>query len=595
VSRRRRNLDPITVIFWLVAPIVAIFAFIYVGLPLVLVFAIVTLLTLGLLALAGSISGLIVGLRNFHQTTVQAHTTAGKRKPKDRGTPFTFLERFEEPQPARLNYMVDGGWFVMAYVLREVWAATREDADNWIEWSDNYLKTARKQKGGILKRFFGVWLYAAGSGIFIGGLFHFVAAFLIVLVFVLLLGLALTGGALISGLLVLVWGAVTGLYERIHHMHPRCPNCHEHMIQPVFICPHCERRHTRLRPNIYGIFHHRCDCGRELATIDWLGRRQYLRRCPNCDHVLSDPVGRATAIHIPIIGGPSAGKTHYIVAATQALITDYAQAHHIDVTMPDAQDRQDFAANVQQLNRGQQLRKTQVERDNNTRAYNLQIKRPRHPVPTLLYIYDGAGEYYTDQERTRQQVYLRYGSGFIMIVDPFTIERVYQQYKPRLATHGRTLAVNNDEPLSAIYERMLETLETLGDYSQEQGKRIPHPIAVVLTKADAFDLEDQIGIPAAMREIQQTDGHLTPDDAIDAVVRRFLTRHGEGNFVRNLQTQFETVRFFSCSSTGRMVNPTNHSPFRPVRILDPLLWLMAQNRVLPAQPPTLTLPPAPPR
>jgi len=111
--------------------------------------------------------------------------------------------------------------------------------------------------------------------------------------------------------------------------------------------------------------------------------------------------------------------------------------------------------------------------------------------------------------------------------------------------------------------------------------RFPHPIAVVLTKVDAFDLDERIGAAAARRLLAESAVIRDEAKAIDGLVEHFLLSYGEGNFVRNLRTQFSAVRFFSCSSTGRMIRPGDYSSLQPARVLEPLLWLMAQNNVLP--------------
>ena len=170
----------------------------------------------------------------------------------------------------------------------------------------------------------------------------------------------------------------------------------------------------------------------------------------------------------------------------------------------------------------------------------------------------------------------------ILVVDPFAIEQVYRVYEPRISAEGKTLAVNALEPLSGIYERMIEALEV--HYNLKRDTRFPHPVAVVLTKADAFDLDDRIGLAAARRLMQTDPAIPSENEAIHRLVERFLVDYGESNFVRNLRLQFSAVRFFSVSSTGRMVDPADYSSLEAERVLEPLLWLLAQNGVLPQEP-----------
>lgn len=559
------------IVFRLVAPIVGV----VVGIPLAVLYLIGTGITLGVWAAVAGVTGLGAGLFSFVEAVITAHREADEEPHPPR---LGFIARFYQPQPARLIYMYDAGWFVIGYVFETLPTVASSAAERWFEKARAYRQEARRQSGAW-GRLFSLWLHGSAAGIQLGAYFHYVVAFIIAGLFALIHSIVLLAGVAITSLMMLILALVNTLTGAIYHMYYRCPTCHAQMRLPVHTCPACSRAHTRLWPSVYGVFAHPCLCGEKLPTLDVLGRRALTQRCPTCDSVLNAAIGRATNIHIPIVGGPSAGKTHYLIATLRDLIERHAPTHNLAVSMPDIEHRRDYEASVRILRRGQQLRKTQVEQDSNTRAYNLQLKRRHQPVPTLLYIYDGAGEYYTSQESAQQQVYYRYANGVILIVDPFAIAQVYVQYRPRIEAEGQTLAVNAQEPLSGIYERMLEALEV--HYNLKRDTRFPHPIAVVLTKADAFDLDARIGVEAARRLMQHDPSVQTEGEAIHRLVEDFLVEFGESNFVRNLRLQFSAVRFFSVSSTGRMVDPADYRSLEPVRVVEPLLWLLAENGVLP--------------
>ncbi len=570
---KRQNPPPLDeILFYLVAPIVAI----VVGTPLAAIYLLVTVLTLLIWAGLAAGAGLLAGLWGVFRLALSAWRTASslRREPRP-----ILIHRFYEPQPARLMIVADSGWYVIGRILRRLRRVVTLSTSAWAAKSRAYAALAQEPKDDLWDHIFSVWLYGSAAGLWIGAGLHYGAAIAAGALLAVGGTLTLLAGALASSLLMLLLGAFNSLQGTLYRIYFRCPTCHAQMRIPVAICPSCDRRHTRLWPSVYGVFYHTCTCGERLPTLDLLGRRQLVQRCPACDSVLNAAIGRATNLHIPIVGGPSAGKTHYLIATLRELIEHYAPAHNLTITMPDVQHRREYEASARLLRRGQQLRKTPVEQDSNTRAFNLQIKRRWHPVPTLLYLYDGAGEYYTSQTSAQQQVYYRYVNGLILIVDPFAIPGVYTEYAPRLQAEGETLAVNPQEPLSGIYERMIETLEI--HYALRRGVRFPHPIAVVLTKADAFDLDERIGAAAARRLLAESTVIRSEAEAIDGLVEHFLLSYGEGNFVRNLRAQFSAVRFFSCSSTGRLIRPGDYSNLQPVRVLEPLLWLMAQNNVLP--------------
>ena len=55
-----------------------------------------------------------------------------------------------------------------------------------------------------------------------------------------------------------------------------------------------------------------------------------------------------------------------------------------------------------------------------------------------------------------------------------------------------------------------------------------------------------------------------------------------------LEDNFGEIEYFACSALGRMPDPLDHSPFEPVGVLDPLLWVLgfdgAADEVAPANP-----------
>ncbi len=143
------------------------------------------------------------------------------------------------------------------------------------------------------------------------------------------------------------------------------------------------------------------------------------------------------------------------------------------------------------------------------------------------------------------------------------------------------MIVANPEMLDNVYERMLEVLSTR--VRLQRGKRYPYPIVVVLTKVDAFDLEQQIGEPAGHEVMKHNNKLHDLGDAMSIAIETFLERNGADNFIRNLHNQFREVRFFSCSALGRNVDKVDTTAFAPKRILDPILWLMSNINIAPTQ------------
>jgi Double-GTPase 2 len=534
---------------------------------------------LSTVSFAGAATGIFVGGKNFYEIFLKTHKQAKVKLPNAKIKRFLSRIYYVE-QPAYLMYGYDAGWFVLQRVALDVWEPTDSNARSWFSKGSDFISEADSKSNAFLKIFF----LATAVGTFIGGLCHYIAAFLIVAIFTLLQSIFLIFACIATSIAIIILGIGTFIYSSYYKIYHRCPSCHHQMSIPVHICPNCSTKHDRLWPSAYGILSHRCvgklpngtTCNEKLPTLAILGQKKLLKKCPECGRVLEGLEG--TNIHIPIVGGPGVGKSHYIVTATRELMEKHAPAFGWNVSLPDTEHRRDYEKCVGLINAGKRLAKTS-DADISAKAYNLQIKHnPKQVVPKLLYLYDAAGEYYTSETKAEEQIYFKYVHGILLIIDPFSIDNVRNAYKERLnddKTNGGIISPSG-ENLDTVYENMLMLFET--KLNHKRNKKMNTPIAVVVTKCDAFDLEERIGEAAAN---QYTLDHPKAkirrlEDAIDKVVEEFLIDSGAGNFVRNLRSHYKTVRFFSCSAVGIGNNSESASSFEGVRVLEPLLWLLRQ-------------------
>jgi hypothetical protein len=127
-------------------------------------------------------------------------------------------------------------------------------------------------------------------------------------------------------------------------------------------------------------------------------------------------------------------------------------------------------------------------------------------------------------------------------------------------------------PIEDTFARIVIGMEEF--FKLKKGKRIRVPVAVVLNKADAFDLEERIGERAVDARMATLPG-ASREAVRDTVVREQLRAWGEGPFVQQLETRCARVRYFTCSSLGRMPDSTDRA-FEGRGVLDPLLWIIGE-------------------
>jgi hypothetical protein len=189
------------------------------------------------------------------------------------------------------------------------------------------------------------------------------------------------------------------------------------------------------------------------------------------------------------------------------------------------------------------------------------------------------------------QEYYKYIDGIIFVIDPFAITD-YAHYRQTEILRYQSLLRPSTLDIMQTYERMFQMFEA--SVGLRRGRRFSHPIAIVVTKIDALNLDQEIGIGAA-RNLMLQQSTLTEDDAVNILVRDFLCRYGLDHFVRDAEMQFSRVRYFSCSALGRMPDPLNGSPFTPINVANPLIWLLASAKAIvpPMAQKVVTTPPGP--
>nr|VFK24624.1 MAG: hypothetical protein BECKMB1821G_GA0114241_100926 [Candidatus Kentron sp. MB]VFK27065.1 MAG: hypothetical protein BECKMB1821I_GA0114274_100226 [Candidatus Kentron sp. MB]VFK74918.1 MAG: hypothetical protein BECKMB1821H_GA0114242_101227 [Candidatus Kentron sp. MB] len=121
-------------------------------------------------------------------------------------------------------------------------------------------------------------------------------------------------------------------------------------------------------------------------------------------------------------------------------------------------------------------------------------------------------------------------------------------------------------------------------------RTIPVPVAVVVTKVDAYGLEDRVGgtteLPRDHRSVSSAARHAASQSRR---VRQFLRDCGLGNVINNLESRFQPVRYFSASALGRSFRPDDGTPFAPRGVWAPFLWICFQSGAISSIPTVVSM------
>lgn len=213
-------------------------------------------------------------------------------------------------------------------------------------------------------------------------------------------------------------------------------------------------------------------------------------------------------------------------------------------------------------------------------------------IPTCaLTIYDGAGEDCEHIDHTPKDskisLYLSGARMLLIMFDPLLLSSVRMDIPHEILNASMATERQSSAPAN-----MVSMVNSLANYIRRNcnippGKRIDRRAAVVLTKLDA--LNEMLNGFASGATILKESPHVhnrafveSDSEMVDLEIRDWLTRQGETAFLGAIDANFKDVRVFGVSSFGRP--PDAHkrlAKVRPHRVLDPLMWMLASEGVIP--------------
>ena len=457
----------------------------------------------------------------------------------------------KDPQPAKVSYFFGKGYTDSINTIKESWSKNLYSAgEQFSEARDKGLFTF---SGGMN-------LIAAISIFTFGSIITAVTTLIHVAVLLLVFACIYIGFSVL-------W-FIDRLYIMINKIKNACPNpdCQASFLIPVYECPVCGAKHTKLVPGKYGILKRTCLCGTKLPTTFLNGRGKLKAYCPKCDTALSgDTASRQYAF--PVIGGPSVGKTCFINMAIDQIMNEIAPVNGWEMRFISEIEEKDHDRAMKSLSQGVRLMKTEMD---SLTAYQLMLKLPNEKVNRRIYIYDISGEKFSSSSDVQNNLAYSYADGFIFIIDPLTLSQFAMEVEDKIDLNAYGASSKDFEDILNI---MLINLEKM--FGLKDKDTVKRNLAVVINKLDIPTLEEKIGDPAVQQYLMNDSNNCKNYiDARDAACRNFLEEYGAGNFVRTAEAKFKNVRYFTCSALGH-----NHEgqPYEGKNVVAPVMWLLQQS------------------
>lgn len=363
----------------------------------------------------------------------------------------------------------------------------------------------------------------------------------------------------------------------------RCPYCWKECRQSQLLayCPeHSDPEHRDER-DFYPASRKTCPHGERPAGG---------RFCPHCRKPLEHDYITTKGRTIAVIGSRQSGKSTYVGVLIHelqnrigadfngmatVLVGDRSRQRYREVfkaPMYDAGRTVDFTNALRQRYRLDPLL--------------FMLRFPRRTLlgerltAAMMVFYDTAGEDVLKEESAERLVdYLDAADGILFVVDPLQIDSVRR-------------GVDDSVPLPTDGSDQVAVVERIGELLRRRRglpaqKRLDVPIAIALAKTDALD--GALAPDAAVRRAHShrgayddADGQLVHDE-----VRATLDGWTAGAQLLDLvHSTFSTYRFFGVSALG--ITPPDAGTIsrrgiRPLRVEDPLLWLLGRFGLVPVR------------
>lgn len=457
------------------------------------------------------------------------------------------MSRAKQPEPAIKSYFFDQGYRDLGATIKESWKRNRDSA------GEHFGKVGKHMPGEVGDKALAILWAAAGVSVMVFGTAVFLAASAVHI-------------AVLAAFLLVIYLAFSLVYltERAYltwkGFFSVCPVCSSKNPLAEYFCPGCGAVHRGLIPSSYGILHHTCKCGQRLPATFFLKRGQIRSRCPDCESLLETGHTESRKTFVPIFGGPGVGKSAFLFSAANRLIS-YLETGGLHATFLESLTEDEMRRVREQLEMGMAPAKTL---NRVPRAFNVQVAAAGQD-PRVLYLYDPAGDLLFGTQELAEHKYQKHMNGLIFMIDPFTIPAVREEYSDRLQ-EVRDALKPSGLPVEDALSRILIGLEE--HFGLSKGDRIKVPVAVVINKIDAFDLEQKLGgAPAAAAP---PSFEATRDEVLREQLRRW-----DAGVVHELETRCARLRFFACSALGRMPDDSA-APFEARGVLEPMLWILSQ-------------------
>jgi len=315
-------------------------------------------------------------------------------------------------------------------------------------------------------------------------------------------------------------------------------------------------------------------------TCSECGEAMSLRVCPDCGFEVDAEEMRRGFLSVSILGNGGCGKSNYLAVLIDQLRGEMCKVYGCTL-YPTGGDRtmnyyeREYRRPL--YDQGVCVSST-LQEDLNPLTYTLlfdeQVGQTSKSVG--LAFYDSCGAKLENQQEMAALGRRLYTSGgILLLVDPSQLPTI------RAARKAKNLSILPSDA-QALLLRTVHLVRAGLAIGQTEMK-IDIPIAVCLTKLDTLipHLNPASFVGAPSRSLRKAMLNRADVSSCNLEMMALFESWGAGEFVRHVRSQFSSFCFFGLSSLGcEPGNQNEVARVTPHRVLDPLLWLLWQGKIL---------------
>jgi GTPase SAR1 family protein len=371
-----------------------------------------------------------------------------------------------------------------------------------------------------------------------------------------------------------------------------------------FTCPYCYAEHSiadcglRCSYNIIGNADKKCKFDIKKYDDDfgndWIPAA-HKKKCLECKEAAKQLFCDAIKKEIPmeflsmkslpiaLLGAKATGKSNYIGVLINEIKKKMTSPFNCSLSMTCSKESKETYDEMYYrplYKEGVIIRGTDAQIEVPPLIFPLRFMDTKNKITNMaaLTFYDTAGENLNSKDDMNKfNRYITNAHGIILLLDPLQVPKIRKD----LSANGFTaLPEQNTE----IYDVLSIIIDVIRGVKNIKGQ-IEIPLALVFTKIDVLDQHNVLPETCCLKEESEhakRGAFLTSDfENTNIQMRDLIENLLDDDLVGHIR-QFKRHSFFGVSSLGG--NPTNGkidgNGIRPRRVLDPLLWLLAENKYI---------------